>query len=200
MLRYLAVLLTAFALAACSADNDSGQRFHAADIADVSYGGDFNLTDQNGQPRSLADFRGKIVTMFFGYTSCPDVCPTSLNRMRETFELLGEDSEKVQVLFVSVDPERDSGELLAEYMGFFGENFLGLRGSDAETARLAKAYRVYYRKNEPSESGYYTVDHSAGTFVFDTEGKLRLHAPYGQTAAEMADDLRTLLTPPPAAG
>lgn len=183
------LLLLLSVLAACApAPTD----FHSNDISSARYGRDWRLTDHHGQTRQLEDFRGKVVAMFFGYTQCPDVCPLSLAEMSAVMELLGADSERVQVLFVTVDPERDTPELLAEYMPAFDERFLGLYGSVDEIARVAQEFRVFYRKSGDLQ-GHYTVDHSAGTYLFDPQGRLRLYARYGLDAASIAADIRSLL-------
>jgi protein SCO1/2 len=165
--------------------------FHANEVGSKVAHADFKLTDHHGNPRSLADFRGKVVLLFFGYVHCPDVCPTTLADMAQVMRLLGADADKVQVLFVTVDPERDTRELLAEFVPAFHPAFLGLSGDAQATAQAAQAFAVTYQK-QPSKSGY-NVDHSAGTYLIDTNGKVRLLAPYGQRAEWLAQDIRLLL-------
>ena len=158
-----------------------------------SFGRDFALHDHNGKDRKLADFRGKAVVVFFGYTQCPDVCPTTLATLAETMKELGPDANRVQVLFITVDPDRDTAELLSQYVPAFDPRFLGLRGSADETERTAKEFRVRYQKQPGTSPGAYTMDHSAGTFIFDRQGRLRLHARLAQGSDVFARDLRELL-------
>lgn len=186
---FLAALLVA-GLAGCG---KPGPIYHSIDVTGAEYGHGFALTDHSGQPRTLADYKGKVVTLFFGYTHCPDVCPTSLASMKQALTLLGTDAAKVQVLFVTVDPERDTAELLANYVPKFDPSFVGLRGDAAATAAVAKEYKVFYQKVPGSSEGQYTLDHSAGTYVHDTQGRLRLFMRHGETPKNMADDLRMLL-------
>lgn len=187
----LTALVAAFMLGACSPGN--APKFNATDISGVDYGKDFALTDHNGRPRTLADFRGRVVTLFFGYTQCPDVCPTSLSMMAETLRQLGPDAERVQVLFVSVDPERDTPELLRNYVPAFNPGFLGLHGDAATIAALAKDFKVFFQKQAGSTAGTYTIDHSAGTYVFDPQGRLRLYVRHGEEPGKVAGDVRVLL-------
>jgi len=167
--------------------------FHSTDITGATYGKGFELTDHTGQPRSLADFKGKVVTIFFGFTQCPEICPTSLLTMSEVMNLLGEDADKVQVLFITVDPERDSQELLSYYVPAFNPAFIGLYGDPERTAQVAKDFRVYYTKSGDTSGMNYTVDHSAGTYVFDARGRLRLYVKYGESPENIAADIRQLL-------
>ncbi|HXU92177.1 MAG TPA: SCO family protein [Gallionella sp.] len=165
--------------------------FHASEVGEKFSQADFHLTDHNGKPRTLADFRGKAVVLFFGYTHCPDVCPTTLADLAHAMRLLGKDADRVQVLFVTVDPERDKPEMLAQYIPAFHPSFLALSGDAQATAQVAKAFDVTYQK-QPTTSGY-NMDHSAGTFLIDPTGRVRLLAPYGQRAEWLADDIRLLL-------
>jgi len=165
--------------------------FHASDVSMPLAGADFKLTDQNGKPRTLEDFRGKVVALFFGYTHCPDVCPTTLADLAQVLGKLGKDADSVQVLFVTVDPERDKPELLAKFISAFNPSFLGLYGDEDATKQAAKAFKVVYLK-QPTTSGY-NVDHSAGTFLIDKEGRVRLLAPYNQRPDWFIDDIRLLL-------
>lgn len=180
------------ALAGCN-QQAANKKFHATDITGADFGKDFRLTDHSGKVRTLADFKGRAVVIFFGYTHCPDVCPTTLSDMAQALDLLGKDARKVQVLFVTVDPARDTRTLLASYVPAFNPDFLGLYGDEAETARVAKDFRVFYQKHERENSPSYEVDHTAGNFVFDQSGKLRLFMKYGQGAESIAHDLRALL-------
>ena len=191
-LIFIAALLAA--LTSCGkteAPPESG--FLATDITGVPWGRDFKLTDHNGKVRTLADFRGKVVALFFGYTHCPDVCPTTLSEFAMAIRELGEEEKNVQVLFVTVDPERDTPELLAKYVPSFNPTFLGVSTDPVSLAELAKDFKVVYQKNTiPGRAGY-LMDHSAGTYVFDSQGRLRLLIAYGTGPAAIAKDLRTLL-------
>ncbi|MCC6867918.1 MAG: SCO family protein [Burkholderiales bacterium] len=187
---FLAAAALAMALAACSKE---GPRFRTSDVTGVDYARDFALTDHTGKPRTLADFRGKAVAIFFGYTQCPDVCPTTLATLAAAMKELGPDADRVQVLFVTVDPERDTQELLAHYVPAFDQRFIGLFGDAAATARVAKEFKILYQKQPGSTPGTYTVDHSAGVYIFDPQGKLRLYASYGQGPEVFVHDLRELL-------
>jgi protein SCO1 len=174
------------------------EAFKSTDITGADFGKDFHLTDHNGKDRSLADFKGKAVVLFFGYTHCPDVCPTTLAELAMVMKQLGEDAKKVQVLFVTVDPERDTPQLLAQYVPSFNPSFLGLYGDAAATAAVAKEFKIVYQKVAGSSPGNYTMDHSAGTYVFDQTGRLRLYASYGQEPAALLHDIRILLAQKPA--
>ncbi|MGH8750274.1 MAG: SCO family protein [Burkholderiales bacterium] len=186
LLKFLLVVL----LAACSGKPPV---FQSTDITGAEFGRDFHLTDHNGKPRSLADFRGRVVVLFFGYTHCPDVCPTTLAEFALVMKELGQDANKVQALFVTVDPERDTPQLLAQYVPAFNPDFLGLYGDAAATAAVAKEFRIVYQKVAGSRPGEYTMDHSAGTYVFDPAGKLRLFVSYGQGAQVLLHDIKVLL-------
>ncbi len=167
--------------------------FKATDISGSEWGKDFNLTDHLGQPRKLADFKGKAVVLFFGYTQCPDVCPTTLSSMREVLKLLGDDANRVQVLFATLDPSRDTQELLAQYVPQFHPSFIGLRADEATTAALAKDFKVFYSKQPGSTPSTYTIDHSTGSYAFDPQGRLRLLLRHGEAPASVAADLKLLL-------
>jgi len=177
-------------LAAC------GYRYNGVDISSKDYGGALRLTDFNGQPRSMADFKGKVVAVFFGYTQCPDVCPTNLATFRDLLHKLGPDADRVAVIFVTLDPERDNPILLRTYMGAFDPRFLALRGSVEETARVAKGFDVIYAKQGDIAGGRYTLDHTASTYLFDAQGKTRLLERYGETPERLEADLRQLLKEP----
>ncbi len=183
-------LSLAMLLAACS----EPKRFVSTDLSMVDWGKDFSLTDHKSQPRRLADFRGKAVVLFFGYTQCPDVCPTTLTTMRDAMTLLGDDAKRVQVLFVTVDPARDTPALLAQYVPAFDPGFLGLYGDEKTIAALAKDFKVFYAKQPGSTSGSYSVDHSTGSYAFDPKGKLRLLLRHGETPQNVAADLKLLLS------
>ncbi|WP_295952438.1 SCO family protein [Rhodoferax sp.] len=168
-------------------------KFVAVDLTGADYAKDFQLTDHNGQPRSLKDFAGKMVVVFFGYTQCPDVCPTSMAELAEVKKSLGADGDKLQGIFVTVDPARDTPEVLKAYMANFDPTFLALIPTPTQLAALAKDYKVYYKKVDGPTPTSYTMDHSAGSYVYDTQGRLRLYARYGGGAAALAGDLKLLL-------
>jgi protein SCO1 len=171
----------------------SKPQFSAIDITGADYAKDFQLADQNGQVRSLKDFKGKIVVLFFGYTQCPDVCPTTLTEMMQAKQILGADGDKLQVVFVTVDPERDTPQLLKAYMANFDPSFVALRGSPDELAAVAKDFKMYYKKAEGKTPTSYTMDHSAASYVYDTQGRLRLYTRYGTGAQALASDFKLLL-------
>lgn len=183
----LAVLLC---LSACS---DPKEKFTNTDLTGLDYAKNFALTDHNGVARTLADFKGKVVVIFFGYTQCPDVCPTTMAEMASVMTQLGSLADKVQVLFVTVDPERDTQALLAAYVPNFDLRFLGLYGDQAATAQVAKDFKVYYQKVPGKTAGSYTMDHTAGSYVFDPEGRIRLFLRHGQGAEPIVHDLKILL-------
>ncbi len=189
-LHFLGAALLVFALTGCVPSPDS---FKNTDVTGSDCCQDFRLTDHRGQVRTLADFRGKVVVMFFGYTQCPDVCPTTMMEMTAVLQQLGADAQRVQMLFVTVDPERDTRELLSHYVPAFHPSFIGLYGDLETTARTAKAFRVFYQKQPGPTPTSYTVDHTAGSYVFDPQGRVRLFARYGDGGANLAADLRMLL-------
>lgn len=194
--RWLAAGLLGLALAACGRGAAPPPPFKATDITGAEFARDFQLTDHRGQTRGLADFKGKAVAVFFGYTHCPDACPTTLAELAAAMKQLGPDAERVQVLFVTVDPERDTPQLLAQYVPAFHPSFLGLYADAEATARVAKEFKVVYQKQSGAGQQGYTVDHSAGTYLFDPAGRVRLYVSYGQKAEAFAHDLRLLLHPP----
>lgn len=189
-LRSLFILLLVALLPGCEKPRLPSP-FHASDVSAMFAQADFRLTDHNGKLRTLADFRGKVVMLFFGYTHCPDVCPTTLADLAQTMRLLNQDADRVQVLFITVDPERDKPEMLAQYASAFYPSFLGLYGDAQSTAQAAKAFYATYQK-QPTASGY-NMDHSIGTFLIDPGGRVRLRAPLAQRADWLADDIRLLL-------
>ncbi|MBK9161802.1 MAG: SCO family protein [Nitrosomonadales bacterium] len=188
--RNVIFLMLAMVLAACG-EPRLPSPFHASEVGGKLASADFRLTDHNGKLRTLADFRGKVVVMFFGYIHCPDVCPTTMADLAQVMDTLGKDADRVQVLFVTVDPERDTPELMTQYAPAFHPSFLGLYGDVQATVKVAEAFGVVYQK-QPTTSGY-NVDHSAGTYLIDANGKVRLLAPYGQRADWLAQDIRLLL-------
>ena len=185
--------LAAGLLTACSGDKP---QFSAIDVTGADYAKDFALTDHNGQMRSLKDFSGKVVVLFFGYTQCPDVCPTSMAELAEVKKLLGSDGDKLQGLFVTVDPARDTPEVLKNYMVNFDPTFLALYAAPEALAVVAKDYKVYYKRSEGKTATSYTMDHSAGSYIYDTQGKLRLYTRYGSGAQALASDIKLLLKKP----
>ncbi len=185
----LAAVLAAV-LAACSADKPA---FKAIDITGAAYARELALPDTAGRARSLADFKGKVVVVFFGFAQCPDVCPTTLAEIAEVKKQLGADGDKVQAVLVTVDPERDTPEVLTAYVANFGRDFVALRGTPEETVAAAKAFKVFFAKVPGKTEGSYTVDHTAGSFVFDPQGKVRLFVRHGGGAEAMAADIKLLL-------
>lgn len=168
-------------------------KFNAIDISGAEYGSQLALPDQNGQVRTLADFKGKVTVVFFGYTQCPDVCPTTMAELAEVKKSLGPQGEQVQGVFITIDPERDTPELLKAYMSGFDPSFVALRGTLDQTAATAKDFKVFYAKVPGKTEGNYTMDHTAGSYVFDSNGKLRLFTRYGSGAGPLAADLKALL-------
>jgi len=197
------VVLLLAALAGCSDKSgaESGQMilapansaFKNTDVTGLGYARDFALNDQDGKPRTLADFKGKVVVLFFGYTHCPDVCPTTLSEMAAAMKQLGADADRVQVLFVTLDPERDTPAVLKQYVPAFDPRFIGLSGDQEATAKVAKEFRVFYQKVPGKEAGNYTLDHTAASFVFDPQGRVRLFVRSGQGAEPIVHDLKMLL-------
>lgn len=168
-------------------------KYNGSDIAGAEYGKNFRLSDPDGRERTLADFKGKAVMLFFGFTQCPDVCPTALARAAEVKQLLGKEGERLQVIFITIDPERDSPEMLKQYTAAFDPSFLALRADLDRTAETAKAFKVYYKKVPTGSS--YTMDHTALSYVYDPEGKLRLAMRHEQSAKEYAEDIAKILNP-----
>ena len=186
----VSAILSAGFLAACGEQKPA---FSSIDITGADYGKNFALPDQNGQMRNLSDFAGKVVVVFFGYTQCPDVCPTTLAELAEVKKLLGKDGDRLQALFVTVDPERDTPELLKAYMANFDPSFLALRPAPQELEVVAKDFKIYYKKVPGASATSYTMDHSAGSYVFDTQGQLRLFTRYGSGAPVLAADIALLM-------
>ncbi|KQT14247.1 SCO family protein [Ramlibacter sp. Leaf400] len=189
-LRLIAAAALPATLAACG---DRKPQFTAVDLTGADYARDFQLPDTEGKVRSLQDFRGKAVVVFFGFTQCPDVCPTTLAEIAQAKQILGADGTKVQGVFVTVDPERDTPQVLKAYMANFGPDFVALRGSPEQLATVAKDFKVYYKKVEGKTPGSYTMDHSAASFVYDPQGRLRLYSRYGSGPQALANDLKQLL-------
>jgi protein SCO1/2 len=191
-------LIAACAIAAGSAGlftacSEQKASFNSIDLTGADYAKGFELTDHNGQVRHLTDFAGKVVVMFFGYTQCPDVCPTSMSELAEIKKALGKDGARLQGIFVTVDPQRDTPEVLKAYMENFDPTFLALYATPEKLVDLAKDYKVYYKKVDGKTPTSYTMDHSAGSYVYDTKGQLRLFTRYGSGAKLLTADIQQLL-------
>lgn len=187
----IASFVVALLLTACNLNKEP--ELYGTDVTGASFAQTLSLTDHTGKPRTLEDFKGKVVVLFFGYTQCPDVCPTTMADLAQTMKLLGPKSDEVQVLFVTVDPERDTQDVLAEYVPSFDPRFIGLHGTPEQMAETAKNFKIFYTKVEDEGKSGYTIDHSAGVYVFDKQGNVRIYVKYGQKPAEIAHDLKTLL-------
>jgi protein SCO1/2 len=177
-------------LVACAPDKP---QFKSIDLTGADYAKDFALPDQNGKTRSIRDFAGKVVVVFFGFTQCPDVCPTSMAELASIKKSLGADGDKLQGVFISVDPERDTPEILKAYMGNFDPTFVALRPSAEQLPDVAKDFKIYYKKVEGRTASSYSMDHSAGNYVYDTQGRLRLYNRYGSGTEGLLADIRLLL-------
>lgn len=186
----LAAVASGLLLTACK----DKPAFRGVDLTGVNYAQDFALTDHNGQARTLADFRGKVVVMFFGYTQCPDVCPTSMMELAQVKQMLGGDGDKLQGLFVTLDPERDKPEMLKAYMANFDPSFLALYTSLDKLPALAQEFKIFYRKVPGKTPTSYTLDHTAGSYLYDPTGHLRVMSRYGSGAQALADDVKLLLS------
>ncbi|MBC3885660.1 SCO family protein [Undibacterium griseum] len=193
MMKFLTKFLIATLAVMLVACGKPAEKWNNTDLTGLDYAKDFALTDHYGKPRTLQDFRGKLVVIFFGYTQCPDVCPTTMAEMATVMQQMGDQADKVQVLFVTLDPERDTQALLASYVPNFDRRFLGLYGDAAATAKVAKDFKVYYQKVPGKTPTSYTMDHTAGSYVFDTEGRIRLFLRHGQGAEPIVHDLKLLL-------
>ena len=168
-------------------------KFQGIDITGADYAGHLSLPDADGRLRTLADFKGKVVVVFFGYTHCPDVCPTTMAELAQVKKALGKDGERVQGVFVTVDPERDTAAILKAYMASFDPSFVALRGTPEQTTAAAKEFKVFFAKVPGKTEGSYTMDHTAGSYVLDTHGKIRLFERYGSGAEALTTDIRALL-------
>jgi protein SCO1/2 len=194
--RHLVFLALCGALLSACTDKPAdatASGFSGIDITGADYATGFSLTDHNGQPRTLADFKGQVVVIFFGFTQCPDVCPTSMTELAQARQLLGPQGDKLQGLFVSIDPERDTPEIMKAYMASFDPSFLALYTAPDALPELAKSFRIYYKKVAGSTPTSYTMDHSAGSYVYDTRGRVRLYHRYGSGAPALAGDVKKLL-------
>ena len=186
----VAAVFAGINLAGCS---ESKPTFNAVDITGADYAKDFSLTDANGRVRSMADFKGKVVVLFFGYAQCPDVCPTTMTEMAQIKQQLGSDADKLQVLFITVDPARDTPEVMKAYMGAFDPSFVALIPTADQLPVVAKDFKVYYKKVDGKTPTSYSMDHSAASFVYDPQGRLRLYARYGAGVPPMVADIKALL-------
>ncbi len=193
--RRALILTAAASLAGCDRldGGKAAKGFNNIDITGADYGRTLSLPDQNGQTRTLADFKGKVTVVFFGFTQCPDVCPTTMAELAQVKQSLGADGERVQGVFITVDPERDTPELLKPYVTSFDPSFIALRGTPEQTAATAKDFKVFFQKVDGKTPGSYTMDHTAGSYVFDATGRLRLFTRYGSGAEALASDLKQLL-------
>ncbi len=182
-------------LAGCEriAGKSAGPTFHFTDITGADFARKLDLPDVDGKPRSLADWKGKVTVVFFGYTQCPDVCPTTMAELAQIRTLLGADADKLQTVFVTIDPERDSAEILKAYVANFGPGVIALRGNAEQTAAAAKEFKVFFAKVPGKSPGSYTMDHSAASFVFDPQGRVRLFVPYGSDPKVLAADIKQLV-------
>jgi len=191
MKRLFALLCMMVVLVACG---EKRPAFTNTDITGLDYAKGFSLKNQDGKPVTLETYKGKVVVMFFGFTQCPDVCPTTMAEMANVMKELGPQADDVQVLFVTLDPERDTPELLKQYAPAFDKRFVGLYGTPAEIAQTAKEFKVFYQKVPGQTPDSYTIDHTAGSYVFDKQGKVRLFLRHNQGPAPIAHDLKLLLT------
>jgi protein SCO1/2 len=191
--RLFGACVLAISLVGLSACSEPKPAFKGVDITGADYAKELNLTDQNGQVRKLKDFSGKLVVVFFGYTQCPDVCPTTMQELAEVKRLLGPDGDKLQAVFVTVDPERDTTELLKAYVENFDASFVALRPTQEQLPAIAKEFKIYFKRVEGKTPTSYTMDHSAGSYTFDTQGRVRLFNRYGMGAQALADDFKLLL-------
>jgi protein SCO1/2 len=191
--RFIGALALAVSLMVLSACSEPKAAFKGVDITGADYAKELNLPDQNGQVRKLKDFSGKLVVVFFGYTQCPDVCPTTMQELAEVKRLLGPDGDKLQAVFVTVDPERDTTELLKAYVENFDASFVALRPTQEQLPVIAKEFKIYFKRVEGKTPTSYTMDHSAGSYTFDAQGKVRLFNRYGTGAQALADDFKLLL-------
>jgi len=192
LLKSLTIFLFLGILAACKPEADNNKTV-ATDITGADFAQSLSLTDHHGKPTTLQDFKGKAILLFFGYIHCPDVCPTTMLNLKQAMNLLGKRSDEVQVLFVTLDPERDSQEVLAKFVPSFDSRFIGLRGSVAEINATAKVFKIFASKVQSEGGSDYTIDHSAGLYVFDKAGKIRLYVDYAEKPADIARDLLQLL-------
>jgi protein SCO1/2 len=195
LIAVFALGLGASLLVGCqkSAEKADAPAFKSIDITGAEYGRELDLTDADGKPRHLADFKGKVIVVFFGFTQCPDVCPTTMVELAQVKKALGADGDRVQGIFVTVDPERDTAAVLKAYVTNFSPDFVALRGTADETRAAAKQFKVFYAKVPGKTPDSYTMDHTAGSYIFDTQGRIRLFTRYGSGAEALTHDLKILL-------
>lgn len=189
--NFVGLILLVAAIAAC--ESKSKPDLVATDITGADFAQSIDLVDHTGKRRTLDEFKGKAIALFFGYTHCPDVCPTTMTDMKQTMKLLGSRADELQVLFVTLDPERDTQEILAEFVPSFDKRFLGLRGTPEQIEATAKTFKIFSNKVNTDGKAGYTIDHSAGIYVFDKQGKIRLYVDYGEKPADIANDIKTIL-------
>jgi protein SCO1 len=192
IMKKLLLLALILLVCACTPANPPAKLI-GTDITGADFAKELALTDHNGKPRTMSDFKGKVVVLFFGYTHCPDVCPTTMVDLKQSMKLLGDKANDVQVLFVTVDPQRDTQAILAQYVPYFDKRFIGLYGSLQQTAEMMGNFKIWYAKVEGQSKGDYTIDHSAGLYVFDKQGKVRLYMDNSQKAAQIVSDLQHYL-------
>ncbi len=196
-MRNLFLITLMLFFAACSQSQSgvekSASGFVGTDITGADFLKPLTLTDHTGKLRTMSDFKGKVVVLFFGFMHCPDVCPTTMSDLKNIMKLLGNKSDEVQVLFVTVDPQRDTQEALAQFVPSFDKRFIGLRGSLQETAETTGNFKIFYSKIEGKTKNDYTIDHSAGMYMFDKEGKIRLYLAYAMKPADIVSDIKRLL-------
>jgi len=197
LLKAVCALMLGVAIAGCGDKAASPPppkaSFNSIDITGAEYARKLDLPDADGKVRSLAEFKGKVVVVFFGYTQCPDVCPTTMAELSQVRRALGDDGAKLQGIFVTVDPQRDTGVVLKAYCDNFNAGFIGLRGSDEQIKQVAREFKVFYAKVPGKTESTYTIDHTAGAYVFDTQGRIRLFSRHGAGPKALEDDIRTLL-------
>ncbi len=195
--RLILALAAASLLSACDRPGSaSSPSFKAVDITGADYARELQLPDAEGKVRTLAEFKGQVVLVFFGFTQCPDVCPTTMLELAAVKKALGPDGSRVRGIFVTIDPERDTPEVLKAYVASFGPDFIGLRGDAEQTKAAAKHFKVFYAKVPGKAEGSYTMDHTAGSYVFDAKGRVRLFTRYGTGAEALTHDLKALLAEP----
>jgi len=196
VLSLISLVCLCFIVACSPQQGGAGEtdgKFISTDISGADFPKPLTLTDHTGKLRTMSDFKGKAVVLFFGYTHCPDVCPTTMSDLKNAMKLLGDKSDQVQVLFVTVDPARDTQEVLAQFVPSFDKRFIGMRGNAQETKETLENFKIFYSKVEGKSENDYTIDHSAGMYAFDKAGKIRLYMAYGMKPAEIASDVSKLL-------
>jgi len=193
MVRSFLLHFSAFCLVLCLVACEKKPVFSNTDLTGLGYAKDFKLTDHTGKERSLKDFKGKVVLVFFGFTQCPDICPTTMAEMASVMQQLGPQADRLQVIFITLDPERDTQQLLAKYVPAFDARFLGLYGDAAATAAVAKEFKVFYQKVPGKNPANYTIDHTSGSYAYDPQGRVRLYVRHGQAIAPIVSDIKLLL-------